>query len=127
MKIKIEKIDHIVLTVTDIEQTCDFYNRVLGMEVITFGGDRKALKFGQQKINLHQVDRTFEPKALHPTPGSIDLCLIAETPLQEVITHLQNCRIEIIENIVKRTGAIGAIESIYIRDRDGNLIEISNY
>ncbi|MGL5804950.1 MAG: VOC family protein [Xenococcaceae cyanobacterium] len=124
---KINRIDHLVLTVANIEKTCEFYVRVLGMEAIVFGDDRKALRFGQQKINLHQVDKTFEPKALHPIPGSADLCLIADNPLQEVILHLQNCGVEIIEGIVDRTGAIGRIESLYFRDLDGNLIEISNY
>ncbi len=127
MSIKINRIDHLVLTVASIEKTCDFYVRVLGMEAIAFGDNRKALRFGQQKINLHQVDKTIEPKALNPIPGSTDLCLIADNSWQEIILHLQNCGVEIIEGIVKRTGAIGRIESIYFRDLDGNLIEISNY
>jgi catechol 2,3-dioxygenase-like lactoylglutathione lyase family enzyme len=128
MNIKIKRLDHFVLTVANIEQTCQFYVRVLGMDAIEFGSDRrKALRFGEQKINLHQVDRTFEPKALKPTPGSADFCFITETPLIKFISHLHNCQVEIIEGIVQRTGAMGAIESIYIRDPDGNLIEISNY
>jgi catechol 2,3-dioxygenase-like lactoylglutathione lyase family enzyme len=91
MNIKIKRLDHFVLTVANIDRTCQFYDRVLGMETIEFGSDRrKALRFGEQKINLHQVDRTFEPKAFNPTPGSADLCFITETPLTEVISHLQS-------------------------------------
>ena len=124
---QIARIDHIVLTVRDIEASCAFYNRVLGMEVVTFGAGRKALAFGQQKINLHEYGREFEPKALHPTPGSMDLCLITETPISEVITHLHSQNIQITEGPVQRTGACGAIQSLYFRDPDGNLIEVSNY
>lgn len=128
MNIKINRLDHLVLTVANIDRTCQFYDRVLGMKIIEFGSDRrKALRFGDRKINLHQVDRTFAPTALNPTPGSADLCFITETSLTEVISHLKNCQVEIIEGIVTRTGAMGTIESIYIRDPDGNLIEISNY
>lgn len=116
-----------MLTVRDSDRTCEFYSRVLGMEVITFGENRKALKFGQQKINLHLIGKEFEPKALHPTPGSGDLCLITEIPLEQVIQHLRVCGVEIVEKPVRRTGALGAILSIYLRDPDGNLIEVSNY
>jgi catechol 2,3-dioxygenase-like lactoylglutathione lyase family enzyme len=123
----ISRIDHLVLTVQDIQQTCEFYAKVLGMEVVTFSGNRKALKFGQQKLNLHQVGHEFEPKARHPTPGAIDLCLITNTPLQEIKVHLKNCGVAIESGIVPRTGAIGAIASLYIRDPDGNLVEIANY
>jgi catechol 2,3-dioxygenase-like lactoylglutathione lyase family enzyme len=126
MLLKIDRIDHLVLTVGNIEVTCDFYSRVLGMEVITFGPGRKALRFGSQKINLHQAGQEFEPKALAPTPGSADLCLVTTVPLEQVIVHLGQCEVEIIEGPVSRTGATGAIESVYIRDPDGNLIEISN-
>jgi catechol 2,3-dioxygenase-like lactoylglutathione lyase family enzyme len=124
--IKIDNLDHLVLTVRDIAATCDFYNRVLGMAVVTFGAGRTALRFGVQKINLHQVGREFEPKARHPAPGTADLCFITSTPLSEVIHHLQSCGVEIIEGPVSRTGAIGPIRSVYIYDPDGNLIEISN-
>lgn len=123
----IEAIDHLVLTVRDIETTCAFYTRVLGMHVIIFGSGRKALTFGSQKINLHQQGREFEPKAMRPTPGSADLCLITATPLPQVITHLNACGVEIVEGPVARTGAVGAIESVYFRDPDGNLLEVSNY
>ena len=97
------------------------------MEVVTFSENRKALKFGQQKLNLHQVGHEFEPKAKHPTPGAIDLCLITDTPLQEIRVHLNNCGVIIESGIVPRTCAMGAIASLYIRDPDGNLVEIANY
>ncbi len=126
--IEIERIDHLVLTVRDTDATCNFYARVLGMQVVTFGGDRKALQFGNQKINLHQVGKEFKPKALNATPGSADFCLITVTPLCKVIDYLISLSVELIEpNIVRRTGARGIIESIYLRDPDGNLIELSNY
>lgn len=124
---EIERIDHLVLTVRDIPATCDFYSRVLGMQVVTFGGGRKALRFGRQKINLHERGKEFEPKALQPTPGSGDLCFITEVSLPQVVDHIRSCGIQIIEGPVRRTGAVGPIESIYIRDPDGNLIEVSNY
>jgi catechol 2,3-dioxygenase-like lactoylglutathione lyase family enzyme len=123
---KISHLDHLVLTVADIENTCNFYQTVLGFEVITFKGDRKALKFGHQKINLHQLGNEFEPKALHPTSGSADLCFILETPISEVVTHLNQLNIQIEEGPVERTGAMHPILSVYIRDPDQNLIEISN-
>lgn len=124
---EIARLDHFVLTVFDIENTCNFYSRVLDMEVITFGGGRKALKFGQQKINLHAIGEDIQPKALDPTPGTSDFCLITKVPLEEVLQHLKDCQVEILDSLVKRTGAIGEIRSIYIRDPDGNLIEVSNY
>lgn len=123
---KISHLDHLVLTVADIETTCNFYQSALNFEVIHFGENRKALQFGTQKINLHQAGKEFEPKAFRPTTGSADLCFIAETPLNEVIAHLQTQQIEIIEGPVQRTGAMGKILSIYFRDPDQNLIEISN-
>ncbi|MGK9167370.1 VOC family protein [Inquilinus limosus] len=130
--IRIDHLDHLVLTVASIERTCDFYTSALGMTVETFGPNtpegsrRKALRFGDQKINLHQAGREFEPKALRPTPGSADLCFIAATPLDEVIAHLQGLGIAIEEGPVPRTGATGPIRSVYLRDPDENLIEISN-
>ncbi|MDS7931775.1 VOC family protein [Acinetobacter sp. V102_4] len=123
---KISHLDHLVLTVADIENTCNFYQTVLGFEVITFKGDRKALKFGHQKINLHQLGNEFEPKALHPTSGSADLCFISDTSISEVVTHLNQLNIQIEEGPVERTGAMHPILSVYIRDPDQNLIEISN-
>jgi len=123
---KISHLDHLVLTVADIENTCNFYQTVLGFEVITFKGDRKALNFGHQKINLHQLGKEFEPKALQPTPGSADLCFISDTPISEVVGHLNQLNIQIEEGPVERTGAMHPILSVYIRDPDQNLIEISN-
>lgn len=123
---KISHLDHLVLTVASIENTCNFYQTVLGFKVITFKGDRKALQFGNQKINLHQQGNEFEPKALHPTPGSADLCFISDTPILEVVAHLNQLNIQIEEGPVERTGAVHPILSVYIRDPDQNLIEISN-
>jgi catechol 2,3-dioxygenase-like lactoylglutathione lyase family enzyme len=124
---KLDRFDHLVLTVRDIEATIAFYTRVLGMQAITFDDNRKALHFGDQKINLHQVGKEFEPKADKPTPGSADLCFITDIPVQEVIDHFAACQVQIVEGPVKRTGALGAMESVYLRDPDGNLIEVSNY
>lgn len=124
---KIERIDHIVLTVKNIDVTCEFYERVLGMSVVTFGDNRRALAFGSQKINLHKYGHEFEPKADRPTPGSADLCFITPTPLTEVIGHLQKQGTELLEGPVSRTGAVGPITSVYFRDPDLNLIEVSNY
>ena len=124
---QIERLDHLVLTVADIARTCDFYSRVLGMEVVTFGEGRTALRFGQQKINLHSADDVPNLVAGKPTPGSGDLCFITRTPLAEVVSHLQDCGVPIVAGPGPRAGAIGTIQSIYIRDPDQNLIEISNY
>ena len=123
---KIDRLDHFVLTVASIEQTYDFYARVLDMEVTTFGAGRRALLFGQQKINLHQAGREFEPKARVPTPGSADFCLIASTPLEDIVRHLQQLDVPIEEGPVERAGSAGPILSVYIRNPDGNLVEISN-
>ena len=123
----IDRLDHLVLTVADIERTCAFYRDVLGMRVETFGAGRTALVFSQQKINLHRAGREFEPKALAPTPGSGDLCLITATPLAEVVAELGRAGIAIEQGPVERTGACGPIRSVYLRDPDRNLIEISNY
>ena len=123
---RVERLDHLVLTVADIDASCTFYQRVLGMQVVTFGQGRKALAFGQQKINLHRLGAEFEPKALRPTPGSADLCLIVSSPLVEVMAHLQRCDVAIEEGPVPRTGATGPLLSVYIRDPDRNLIELAN-
>ncbi|MEL7509153.1 MAG: VOC family protein [Cyanobacteria bacterium J06554_1] len=124
---KINRIDHIVMTVNSMNVTCEFYSRVLGMDVITFAQGRKALSFGAQKLNLHEVGNEFEPKAHMPTPGSIDLCLITETPIDKVLDHLASVNVKILEGPIKRTGAAGAIISVYFRDPDQNLLEVSNY
>jgi catechol 2,3-dioxygenase-like lactoylglutathione lyase family enzyme len=123
----IDRIDHVVMTVRDIDATCDFYTRVLGMRVVTFGAGRKALAFGAQKINLHPAGREFEPKAMHPTPGSVDLCLITTGTLDEVAARLAACGVPVLEGPVPRTGATGPIRSIYFRDPDANLIEVATY
>lgn len=125
--VEVSHLDHLVLTVKSVPDTIQFYSSVLGMEEITFKGNRKALGFGQQKFNLHQLGKEFEPKAKHPTPGSADLCLITKTPLSTVAAHLKICGVKIEEGPVKRSGAIGPITSIYLRDPDNNLIEVSNY
>jgi catechol 2,3-dioxygenase-like lactoylglutathione lyase family enzyme len=124
---QIDRIDHFVLTVRDLEAACGFYSKALGMEVVTFAGGRKALAFGGQKINLHVAGREFEPKARHPMPGSGDFCLVTKTPLAEVIDHLTACGVKILEGPVARTGATGPIRSVYFRDPDENLVEVSNY
>ncbi len=126
MAIRIEAIDHVVLTVRDIEATCDFYSRVLGLKVVAFGDGRTALAFGNQKFNLHQAGNEFAPRAQHPTPGSADLCLLASTTIEDVIHHLGDCGVDIIEGPVPKTGATGPLISVYFRDPDDNLIEVSN-
>lgn len=124
---RIDAVDHLVLTVKDIEATCAFYSKALGMNVVNFGEGRKAMTFGSQKINLHQHAQEFEPKAYRPTPGSGDFCLITSVALPEVIAHLKTCGVDLIEGPVKRTGAVGTLLSVYFRDPDLNLIEVSNY
>ena len=126
MAFTLEHLDHLVLTVANIDATVDFYTEILGMELVTFEG-RKALTFGVQKINLHQRGHEFNPKAAHPTPGSSDLCFITPTPLADVIEYLTSQRVHVEEGPVERTGTLGKIRSIYLRDPDRNLIEISNY
>lgn len=123
----LERIDHLVLTVADIPRTVDFYQRVLGMRHQVFGEGRSALAFGQQKLNLHQAGREFEPKAAHPLPGAIDLCLVTTWPLERLLAHLAAEGVAVEEGPVRRTGALGPIESVYVRDPDGNLIEIGRY
>lgn len=123
----LERIDHLVLTVADIPRTVDFYQRVLGMRHEVFGEGRSALAFGQQKLNLHQVGREFEPKAAHPLPGAIDLCLVTTWPLERLLAHLAAEGVAVEEGPVRRTGALGPIESVYVRDPDRNLIEIGRY
>ncbi|HEX4780776.1 MAG TPA: VOC family protein [Usitatibacter sp.] len=124
---KIDRIDHVVITANDVDRTLDFYTRVMGMEAITFAGGRRGLSFGRQKINLHQAGREYEPKALKPTPGSMDLCFITETPLEDVIARLKENGVVIAEGPVPKTGALGPMTSVYFRDPDGNLVEVSSY
>ena len=127
----IDRLDHLVLTVRDLARTVDFYTRALGMTEQRFTGSdgraRMALRFGRQKLNLHEAGREFEPKAAAPAPGTADLCFITAAPLAEVMAHLQACGVPLLLEPSTRTGALGPIESIYLRDPDGNLIEISNY
>jgi catechol 2,3-dioxygenase-like lactoylglutathione lyase family enzyme len=123
----VNRLDHLVLTVASIDVTVDFYTRVLGMEAITFGMGRTALRFGTSKINLHEAGQEFEPKALFPTPGSADICLIVDDDIATVIADLAGAGITIEEGPVDRTGATGPIVSCYLRDPDQNLIELSNY
>ncbi|MGR4863675.1 VOC family protein [Caulobacter sp. LARHSG274] len=124
--ITIDYLDHLVLTVASLEATTAFYRDVLGMRVETFDDGRTALVFGGEKINLHEAGHEFEPKAARPTPGSADLCFVASTPLEAVIVHLEALGVEIVDGPVRRTGASGPILSVYVRDPDLNLIEISN-
>mgnify|MGYP001473545224 CR=1 FL=1 len=123
----IERLDHLVLTVADIDVTVDFYERVLGMRHERFGAGRSALVFGRQKFNLHQAGREFEPKAARPTPGANDLCLITQWSMAQVLEHLAGQGVSVEEGPVARTGAVGPIESVYFRDPDSNLIEVSRY
>lgn len=123
----IDHIDHIVMTCHDIESTKTFYKNILNMKVEVFGDNRFALRFGSQKINLHQYGKEFEPKAYLPVPSSLDLCFMTEQPLDKFIEHLNAVHCPIIEGPVERTGATGEIRSVYVRDPDLNLIEVSEY
>ncbi|HZZ48455.1 MAG TPA: VOC family protein [Pseudonocardia sp.] len=124
---RIDRLDHLVLTVASIDTTVAFYTRVLGMEAVQFGAGRTALAFGTSKINLHEAGHEFEPKARRPTPGSADLCLITTDQLDQVVADLAAHDIAIEEGPVERTGATGPIRSVYFRDPDQNLIEVSTY
>ena len=124
---KIDSIDHVVFTVKDINATSDFYSRVLGMEVVTFGEGRKALAFGFQKINLQQLGRESTLIAEKPTPGSADICFVSSVPISEVVAHLNSCGVRLIGGPVERNGARGMMMSVYFRDPDMNLVEVSNY
>ena len=122
----IKSLDHLVLTVINIDKSISFYCDLLGMEHIRFGDNRHALRFGSQKINLHQADNIYQPAAINPSAGSGDLCFIVNTPVEQIITELNDADIKIIEGPVERTGACGKILSVYIRDPDQNLVELSN-
>lgn len=119
-------LDHLVLTVVDINATIDFYTNTLAMKLVEFGENRKALQFGSQKINLHQLGNEFEPKAGVPTPGSADLCFITKVPIRQLVGRFESQGVPIVEGPVSRTGTLGPIRSIYIRDPDNNLIELAN-
>jgi catechol 2,3-dioxygenase-like lactoylglutathione lyase family enzyme len=124
---KIDSIDHVVFTVKDINATCEFYSKVLGMETVTFGEGRKALAFGSQKINLQQLGRESTLIAEKPTPGSADICFVTSVPVAEVIAHLNSCGVRPIGGPVERNGARGLTMSVYFRDPDLNLVEVSHY
>lgn len=130
----VRRFDHLVLTCRNVKATIRFYTEVLGMREVTFGAGRKALTFGRQKLNLHPLGQaasggtgSVAALAAHPTPGSTDVCLIVAEPIEAVLAHLAVCGIPIEEGPVTRTGALGPIESVYVRDPDGNLIELSRY
>lgn len=123
----ITRIDHFVLTVRCLETTCAFYERILGMRRVDTSNRPTALHFGPHKINVHEVGRTFEPKAKTPTSGGGDFCLITDQPLQEMEAHLKTCGVTIELGPVPRTGAQGEMTSLYFRDPDGNLVEVSAY
>ena len=121
----IKSLDHLVLTTRDAAKCIDFYTRVLGMRLETFGQGRQALRFGEQKINLHDQNTVTDGYAAHPTPGALDICFLADRPLDEVIAQLRQTGVTIELGPVKRTGARSALRSVYVRDPDQNLIEIS--
>ena len=130
----VRRIDHLVLTCRNVKATIRFYTEVLGMREVTFGSGRKALSFGRQKLNLHPLGQTaggpsgaVAAVAAQPTPGSADLCLIVTEPVNAVLAHLAACGVPVDEGPVMRTGALGPIESVYVRDPDGNLVELARY
>ena len=124
--LQVSALDHLVLTVSEIPRTCRFYETVLGMTRQDFAGGRVALRFGGQKINLHAADRPVTPHSRRPTPGSADLCFLTDTPIEEVMAALEVQNVDVVLGPVDRAGAEGPIRSVYIRDPDGNLIEIAN-
>lgn len=124
---RVDHFDHIVLVVRDLDATTDFYTRVLGMRAVTFGGGRRALTFGSSKINLHRAGKEFEPGAHRPTPGSADICLTVHQPVGDVVAELGRLGVAVEEGPVPRTGALGPMTSVYVRDPDGNLVELSSY
>ena len=124
---KIDSIDHVVLTVKDIEKTCEFYSKVMGMEIVAFGEGRKALTFGTQKINLQKLGRESTLIADKPTSGSADICFVSSLPLTDVVAHLSACGVKLIGGPMERSGARGLMMSVYFRDPDMNLIEVSHY
>ena len=124
---RIDRLDHLVLTVADVDATVDFYTLVLGLRAETFGEGRRALAFGRQKVNLHQAGREFEPRAAHATPGSADFCLITTTPLDQVQQELAAHGVPVEVGPVSKVGALGPMTSVYVRDSDANLVEIAVY
>lgn len=126
MTITIKSLDHLVITASDLAATVDFYSRVLGMDHVEFGDGLHAVHFGDQKFNIHDASTPVSPKAEKIVPGSEDFCLISETPVSDVIRHVEACGVKIEEGPVRRQGAAGALESVYFRDPDGNLVEVCN-
>jgi catechol 2,3-dioxygenase-like lactoylglutathione lyase family enzyme len=126
MAITVDSLDHLVLTVRDIDATCRFYQRVLGMRRVEFGDGRVALHFGSQKLNLHEAARPFDPLVRHATPGSADVCFLTRTPIEQVVEHLRASGVVRLEGPVERAGARGPIRSVYFHDPDENLIEVAN-
>lgn len=123
---RVRRIDHVVLTVADVERTVAFYERVLGMRGVTFGDGRRALAFGEQKLNLHEAGREFEPRAPNNAPGAVDICFTTDVPLDEVTAHLGRCGVRVELGPVDKTGARAPLRSVYFRDPDGNLVEVAN-
>jgi catechol 2,3-dioxygenase-like lactoylglutathione lyase family enzyme len=123
----IDRVDHFVLTVRSVDATCEFYSRCLDFERVDSADGPTALRFGQQKINVHQFDHTFEPKARHPTSGAGDFCLVTSLPLERVIARLAENDVTVELGPIDRQGALGSMTSIYFRDPDGNLVEVSRY
>jgi len=126
MPIKIKSMDHLVITASNLRTTVDFYSRVLGMEHVEFGDGLHAMHFGDQKFNIHDASTDVTPKAENIVPGSEDFCLLTETPISEVVDHLQACGVAVEEGPITRSGAAGTLDSVYFRDPDGNLVEVSN-
>lgn len=126
MTIRIKSLDHLVITASDLQATIDFYTKVLGMEHVAFGDNLHAVHFGDQKFNIHDASTDVSPKAKNIVPGAADFCLISETPVSQVIQHLQDCGVTVEQGPVTRSGAAGVLESVYFRDPDGNLVEVSN-
>ena len=124
---RIDRIDHLVLTVADVDTTIRWYEEVLGMKHERFGDGRSALRFGQQRINLHPSEGEIQPRATKPTEGSADICLVLDGSVEEAITHLNSLEVPLLLGPVMRTGATGPLTSLYVRDPDGNLIELSTY
>lgn len=127
MPIELDRLDHLVLTCRDLDATAAWYERVLGMRRVTFAQNRTALAFGNQKINLHQQGREVKPNAAAAAPGTADICFITSQPTEDVVAHLGACGVTIERGPVAQSGALGAMTSVYMRDPDGNLVEVARY
>ena len=126
MTIRIKNLDHLVITASNLQAIIDFYTKVLGMEHVAFGDNLHSVHFGDQKFNIHDASTNVSPKAKNIVPGSDDFCLISETSVSQVIQHLQDCGVTVEQGPVTRSGAAGVLQSVYFRDPDGNLVEVSN-